>query len=84
MKRQREKHLLLVLAIVLAKLTLLGWRWIETELDQMKRVKYKTGDLLIDKTVEKKLKDYRNILIMGIDSKEGENINQVADRKSVV
>lgn len=67
--------ILLVLAIVLAKLTLLGWRWIETELDQMKRVKYKTGDLLIDKTVEKKLKDYRNILIMGIDSREGENIN---------
>ena len=43
--------ILLVLAIVLVKLTLLGWRWIETELDQMKRVKYKTGDLLIDKTV---------------------------------
>lgn len=67
--------IIIVILICLSAFLLLGWRWFESELDQMNRVKYDSGDLLISKSAEEKLKDYRNILIMGIDSREGEDIN---------
>lgn len=66
----------LILMIAVSAVGLLGWRWLETEFDQMDRVKYNEKDLLISETARKNLNDYRNILLLGIDSREGENINR--------
>lgn len=48
--------------------------WAEEKIDSMDHVTLEADELEIDEQVAKDLKDYRNILILGIDRRKGENI----------
>lgn len=66
--------LLLILGIAAGVMVYKAYNWVEEELDLMNHVKLDNNELCIDPQVEKDLKNYRNILIMGIDKRKGEDI----------
>ena len=66
--------LLLIAGIAAGILIYKAYNWIGEELDLMNHVKLNANDLCIDPQVDKDLKDYRNILVMGIDKRKGEDI----------
>lgn len=51
-----------------------AYNWVGEELGLMNHVRLQEKELCIDPDVDKELKDYRNILIMGIDKRKGEDI----------
>lgn len=83
-KKSKAKIAAIILVIILAILGvlaaagyILGNRtldWAEEKLDSMDHVTLDDEDLEIDEQVAKDLKDYRNILILGIDKRKGEDI----------
>ena len=82
-KKKRKKGRI-VIAVILVLLLLFGaaggalayfgLNWLEDRFDTMDHVSVEKNDLEIDEQVAKDLSNYRNILILGIDRREGENI----------
>lgn len=66
--------LLLIAGIAIGVAVYKAYNWVGDELELMDHVKLPASDLCIDPNVEKELKDYRNILIMGIDKRKWEDI----------
>ena len=66
--------LLLVAGIAAAIALHKAYEWVGDELGLMKQMKLDEKELCIDPQVAKDMKDYRNILIMGIDKRKGEDI----------
>lgn len=67
--------LLLIAGIAAAIVVHKAYEWVGDELGLMKQIKLNEEKLCIDPKVEKDLKDHRNILIMGIDKRKGEDID---------
>ena len=76
--------LLLIAGIAAGILIYKAYNWIGEELDLMNHVKLNTSDLCIDPQVDKELKDYRNILVMGIDKRKGEDIEKCRSDAMIV
>ena len=83
-KKKRKKWkvvltVLLVLVIVLAAaagaFAYYAYHWAEDKIDKMDHVTIDKNDLEIDDQVAKDMKGYRNILLLGIDKRKGEDIN---------
>ncbi len=84
-KKKKRKGLKIAIAVIIVLLIALGaagavayhhgMDWAKEKLDSMDHVTLDSDDLEIDEQVAKDLKDYRNILILGIDKRKGEDIN---------
>lgn len=82
--KKKKRIWLRILIVVLILVLILGiaggiivykaYNWVGEKLDLMNHVKLDKKELCIDPQVEKDLKKYRNILIMGIDKRKGEDI----------
>lgn len=76
-KHRGIKFLLLFLCLlIIAGAAVIGYvyNWIGEELDLMNHVEIDKTKLAINEEADKKLHGYRNILIMGIDKRKGEDI----------
>ena len=69
--------IILLLLIVLAAGALILWylyNWVGEEFDLMNHVNIDKKELCINEEADKNLSDYRNVLILGIDKRKGEDI----------
>jgi LCP family protein required for cell wall assembly len=78
-KRDKKKTAIIVIscmiALVLACLAL-GYGFLHSKLNEVNRVDVSDEDWDIDPEVAKQLKDYKNILLIGIDAREGEDADK--------
>lgn len=78
-KKKRKRTLLIVVIIVLviaaicAIIAYIAYGKLVTTLDKVQNVSLANEDLDIDSGVARDLKDYRNILLLGIDTRAGES-----------
>jgi LCP family protein required for cell wall assembly len=94
-KSKKKKRIWLRILAVLVMLIMIAgiaagvavykaYNYVSGELDLMNHVKLPKQDLCIDPDVDKELKNYRNILIMGIDKRKWEDIEKCRSDAMIV
>ena len=81
-QKKKKKHTVLKIIIALAMLLVIAaavvvgyvYNWVGEEFDLMNHIDINKEKLAITDEAEKNLKDYRNILILGIDKRKGQDI----------
>lgn len=76
-RNSRKKTALIIVIgvlVLVAAIGAIGYGYMINKLDKVNHYSLKGEDLDIDSQVAKDLKDYENVLLLGIDSREGEDI----------
>ena len=73
--KKRRRKTALIIVICLALLVLCGYvlakQFVKEKFEQADRVEVNTEDWGIDPRVQEELKDYKNIVLLGVDTREG-------------
>ena len=73
--KKRRRKTALIIVICLALLAVCGYilakQFVKEKFEQVERVEVNTEDWGIDPKVQEELKDYKNIVLLGVDTREG-------------